>query len=126
MKNYELKMTEKGELFFLICQKVFGTYGEVDVAIDPEDLREDLKDTDDPELRQLFFEFGVNEFIDVINSIGESEERDKIRKMQKKVVKYLKSEVIAYADLCGADDEISTIPAVRAYKNAKKVYRSIK
>ena len=72
MKTYEL--TEKGKLFCEIFFTVFGNRNEDDAPIDPEDTKRELLEIENKDLKQMFFEFGVNEFIDVINSNGESEE----------------------------------------------------
>lgn len=47
-------------------------------------------------------------------------------KAMKKLVKRLKYEAIGYADCCGEDDPINAIPAKKAYKRAKKIYKHMK
>lgn len=124
MKTYELEMTEKGKLFFEIFFTVFGNRND-DAPIDPEDTKRELLEIENKDLKQMFFEFGVNEFIDAINSIGESEERDKIINAQKKVKDYLFQNYTDLATNIGKTEECTKL-AKKAYKNAKKVYRSMK
>lgn len=125
MKTYELEMTEKGKLFFEIFFTVFGNRNEDDAPIDPEDTKRELLEIENKDLKQMLFEFGVNEFIDAINSIGESEERDKIINAQKKVKDYLFQNYTDLATNIGKTEECTKL-AKKAYKKAKKVYRSMK
>lgn len=133
MKTYELEMTEKGKLFFKIFYEVFGNRNEDDAPIDPEEARETLLKTRSEDLKQMFFEFGVNEFIDAIISIGELaddeqfvKDDEQFVKDMKKLVKYLKNEWSMLANDCGEDDEFNTIPAKKAYKRAKRIYKHMK
>ena len=48
---------------------------------------------------------------------------EQLLKDMKKVVKYLKANSIALADCCGEDDEINAIPARKAYKRVKRIYK---
>lgn len=128
MKTYELEMTEKGKLFFEIFFTVFGNRNEDDAPIDPEDKKRELLETENKDLKQQFFEFGVNEFIDAINSIGElddDEEYNKIINTQKKVKDYLFQNYTDLATNIGKTEECTKL-AKKAYKQAKTVYEYIK
>lgn len=128
MKTYELEMTEKGKLFFEIFFTVFGNRNEDDAPIDPEDKKRELLETENKDLKQQFFEFGVNEFIDVINSIGElddDEEYNKIINTQKKVKDYLYQNYTDYVTNIGKTEECTKL-AKKAYKRAETVYEYIK
>lgn len=126
MKTYELEMTEKGKLFFNIFYEVFGNRNEDDAPIDPEEVRETLLKTRSEEWKQMFFEFGVNEFIDAINSIGELADDEQFVKDMKKLVKYLKYDLEARKDACGEEDDLIVAPAKKAYKRAKRIYKHMK
>lgn len=126
MKTYELEMTEKGKLFFKIFYEVFGNRNEDDAPIDPEEVRETLLKTRSDDLKLMFFEFGVNEFIDAINSIGELADDEQFVKDMKKLVKYLKNDLEAIKDACGEEDDLIVAPAKKAYKRAKRIYKHMK
>lgn len=126
MKTYELEMTEKGKLFFKIFYEVFGNRNEDDAPIDPEEVRETLLKTRRDDLKLMFFEFGVNEFIDAINSIGELADDEQFVKDMKKLVKYLKNDLEERKDICGEEDDLIVAPAKKAYKRAKKIYKHMK
>ena len=126
MKTYELEMTEKGKLFFDIFYTVFGEASENNAPIDPEQERKRLLNMENEEWKQMFFEFGVNEFIDAINSIGELADNENDTKNMKKLVEYLKNDLEARIDACGDDDDLIVAPARKAYKRAKKIYKHMK
>lgn len=126
MKTYELEMTEKGKLFAEIFFTVFGNRHEDDAPIDPEDTRRELLEIENKDLKQMFFEFGVNEFIDAINSIGELADNEQFVKDMKKIVKYLKFDLEARKDACGEEDDLIVAPAKKAYKRAKRIYKYMK
>ena len=126
MKTYELEMTEKGKLFFEIFFTVFGNRNEDDAPIDPEDTKRELLEIENKDLKQMFFEFGVNEFIDAINSMGELADDEQFVKDMKKLVKYLKNDLEAIKDACGEEDDLIVAPAKKAYKRAKRIYKHLK
>ena len=126
MKTYEFEMTEKGKLFCEIFFTVFGNRNEDDAPIDPEDTKRELLEIENKDLKQMFFEFGVNEFIDAINSIGELADNEQFVKDMKKIVKYLKNDLEARKDACGEEDDLIVAPAKKAYKKAKRIYKHMK
>lgn len=126
MKTYELEMTEKGKLFFEIFFTVFGNRNEDDAPIDPEDTKRELLEIENKDLKQMLFEFGVNEFIDAINSFGELADDEQFVKDMKKIVKYLKNDLEARIDACGEEDDLIVAPAKKAYKRAKRIYKHMK
>ena len=80
-------------------------------------------------LENLIFEYGLVSFVDSAFAITHPELARKnvthplILKDMKKLVKYLKSLVSAFDDCCGEDDVLNTIPAKKAYKRAKRIYK---
>lgn len=126
MKTYKLEMTEKGKLFFDIFNAFFGEASENNAPIDLEQERKNLLKTENEEWKQMFFEFGVNEFIDAINSIGELADDEQFVKDMKKIVKYLKNNLEALKDACGEEDDLIVAPAKKAYKRAKRIYKHMK
>lgn len=126
MKTYKLEMTEKGKLFFDIFNAVFGEASENNAPIDPEQERKNLLKTENEEWKQMFFEFGVNEFIDAINSIGELADSKNDTKNMKKLVRYLKYDLESRIDACGEEDDLIVAPAKKAYKRAKRIYKHMK
>lgn len=86
---------------------------------------------DNESLENLIFEYGLFHFVEEAYKVHHPEITENIIspiviKEMKKVVKYLRDEWSILANDCGEDDEFNTIPAEKAYKRAKKIYKHMK
>lgn len=95
-----------------------------------ENLIRDRAD-DNEALENLIFEYGLFHFVEEAYKVHHPEITENIIspiviKEMKKVVKYLRNEWSILANDCGEDDEFNTIPAKKAYKRAKRIYKHMK
>lgn len=83
-----------------------------------DDLSDFLREMADENegFENILVEYGIQAFIECYENATD----------MKKVVRFLKSEYISRVDCCGEDDEILTLPAKKAYKLAKKIYKCFK
>ena len=100
-----------------------------DIVGDEILLRERADDNEG--LENLIFEYGLFKFVEEAFEMRHPElfkntARPLVIKDMKKIVKYLKSEVIAYEDCCSEDDVINVKPAKKAHQRAKRIYKYLK